>query len=93
MFITFVKAQKTSNVDFRNSCAKLLTIKTRVAIFIVLLFNNKNVRYLCLVLFSETYAIERALIQNLSSTRVSTETAPHQTNVSFPYRKKKNNEI
>ena len=54
MFITFVKAQKTSNVDFRNLCSKLLTIKTRVAIFIVLLFNNKNVRYLCLVLFIET---------------------------------------
>ena len=50
----FCQSTKKSNVDFRNLCAKLLTIKTRVAIFIVLLFNNKNVRYLCLVLFIET---------------------------------------
>ena len=46
---------KKSNVDFRNLCAKLLTTETRVAIFIGLLFNNKNLRYLCLVLFSETH--------------------------------------
>ena len=37
------------------SAQKLLTTETRVAIFIVLLFNNKNLRYLCLVLFSETH--------------------------------------
>ena len=37
------------------SAQKLLTTETRVAIFIVLLFNNKNLRHLCLVLFSETH--------------------------------------
>ena len=46
---------------FRNLCAKLWTIETRVSIFIVL-FNNKNLRYLCLVLFSESSGTEPAII-------------------------------